>query len=85
MSKKDKLLEKLLRKPTVKDFTKNELDKLMNQCNCVKYQGGRGSGIGYRHSSGETVQFDEPHPGKELYRYQIKEVIEYLKKIGEIK
>ena len=29
-------------------------------------------------------QFDEPHPGKELYTYQVKAVIDFLKEVGEI-
>ena len=59
--------------------------RLMSKCNCEKYQGGRGSGIGYRYiPTGRAVQFDAPHPGKELYTYQIKAVIEFLKSVGEI-
>lgn len=85
LGKKEKLLEKLLRKPIPKNFKKYELDSLMNKCGCVKFSGGRGSGIGFYHKATEkVVQFDEPHPGDELYAYQIKNVIDFLKKIGEI-
>ncbi len=85
MSKKEKLLEKIIQKPIPRNFKKGELDTLMNKCNCEKYQGGRGSGIGYRHiKTNLTVQFDEPHPGDELYRYQVKMVLQFLKDIGEI-
>lgn len=85
MSKKDKLLEKIQRIPIPKNFTKSELDALMNKCNCTKFSGGRGSGIGYYHNITKmTVQFDEPHPGNELYGYQIKKVIQFLKQIGEV-
>jgi len=45
MSKKKELLEKLYRKPYPKNFTTRELDALMKNCNCNKFQGGRGSGI----------------------------------------
>ena len=49
LPKKEDLIEKLLRKPVPKNFTMHELDALMSKCGCEKYEGGRGSGIGYRH------------------------------------
>lgn len=68
-----------------KNFTKRELDALMNKCGCEKFSGGRGSGIGYIHlKSKRIVQFDEPHPGNDLYTYQIKMVINFLKEVKEI-
>ena len=83
-SKKD-LIQKLTSKPIPRNFTTRDLDALMSKCNCTKYQGGRGSGIGYRHKlSNRAIQFDAPHPGKELYTYQVKAVIEFLRTIGEI-
>ena len=84
MPNKKDLLRKLTAKPITRSFTVHELDALMSKCDCSKYQGGRGSGIGYRHISGKALQFDAPHPGKELYTYQVKAVIEFLKSIGEI-
>ena len=85
MPKKEDLITKLLHKPIPTNFTIRELDQLMSKCGCKKYQGGRGSGIGYNHiESGRDIQCDEPHPGNELYRYQIKMVISFLKDIGEI-
>lgn len=85
MSKKDKLLEKLQQKPITKTFKKSQLDTLMNKCGCTKYQGGRGSGIIYVHDKTKRVlQFDEPHPGDELYKYHVKDVLEFLRNIGEI-
>ena len=50
MPKKKNLIEKLYRKPYPKNFTTRELDALMSRCNCTKFQGGRGSGIGYVHN-----------------------------------
>ena len=85
MSKKDELIRKVIRKPIPKNFTTRELDSLMVKCNCTKFPGGRGSGIGYYHELTKRVlQFDEPHPGNELYGYQIKKVVQFLKDIGEI-
>ena len=85
MPTKEALVSKLTAKPLPRNFTVNDLDALMRKCGCEKYQGGRGSGIGYRHiSTGRAIQFDAPHPGKELYLYQVKAVISYLQTIGEL-
>lgn len=85
MPKKKDLLEKLCRKPAPKNFTIRELDLLMGKCGCEKFSGGRGSGIGFVHSATKRVlQFDQPHPGKELYKYQIDKTIQFLKDIGEL-
>ena len=89
MSGKEKLLAKLLVKPMPKDFIKQQLDSLMGKCGCVKMSGGRGSSIKYifrinDHTTRKLI-FDEPHPGNNLYSYQIEKVIMFLKDIGEIK
>lgn len=85
MPKKDDLLKKLCGKPSPKNFTKRELEQLMGKCGCDKFSGGRGSGIGFVHRETKRVlQFDAPHPGNELYGYQVKKTIQFLKEIGEI-
>lgn len=84
MSKKNELLEKLFRKPYPKNFTIRELDTLMKNCGCYKFQGGRGSGIGYYHEATKRiVQFDGPHPGNELYKYQVEKIKQFIIEIGE--
>ena len=84
MPKKKDLIEKLFRKPYPKNFTTRELDILMNKCNCSKFQGGWGSGIGYVHNlTQRIIQFDGPHPGNELYKYQIQKVRQFIEEIGE--
>ena len=84
MPKKKDLIEKLFRKPYPKNFTTRELDILMNKCNCSKFQGGRGSGIGYVHNlTQRSIQFDGPHPGNELYKYQIQKVRQFIEEIDE--
>lgn len=83
--KKDTLLEKLMCKSIPRNFTKKELDSLMSKCGCEKYSGGRGSSIAYYHvATGRILQFDGPHPGNELYTYQVKMVRQFLQDIGEI-
>lgn len=84
MPKKKDLINKLFRKPSPNNFTVRELDALMGKCNCTKFQGGRGSGIGYFHTlTGKQIQFDGPHPGNELYREQVKRVKIFIEEIGE--
>ena len=86
MPTKKKLLGKLFQKALPHSFTKQELDSLMKQCNCLKGQGGRGSGVRYYHEpTGRILAFDEPHPGNELYPYQVKLVRQFLRETGEAK
>ena len=85
MPTKKALIQKLTSAKLPRSFTVRELDSLMSKCSCEKYQGGRGSGIGYRHMpTNRVIQFDAPHPGKDLYAYQIKAVIAFLESIGEV-
>lgn len=82
--KKEELINKLFAKPITKNFTVRQLDQLMNKCGCEKFPGGRGSGLKYFHkATGKALTFDGPHPGNELYPYQIKKVQEYLIDIEE--
>lgn len=85
LPKKDDLIEKLMRKSIPKNFTKRELDALMRYCGCEKDSGGRGSAISYYHkATGRILRFDGPHPGNELYPYQIKLVRTFLNEINEL-
>ena len=85
MSKKEKRLEKLTRSSIPKNFTIDELDTLMKQYGCQKGAGGRGSAISYYHvQTCRILRFDGPHPGKELYPYQIKMTKAFLRDIGEL-
>ena len=84
MPKKSELLKKLFSNPYPHNFTIHDLDALMNKCGCKKYPGGRGSALRYVHTATNRVlQFDGPHPGKELYRYQIDKVRKFLTETGE--
>ena len=86
MPSKADLLNKLFREKIKKNFTVRDLDNLMNKCDCTKFNGGRGSSIGYYHNATKRIlQFDGPHPQKELYRYQIQKVKDFLSAIGEAK
>ena len=85
MPKKEDLLEKLCRKPSPKNFTMRELELLMGKCGCQKFSGGRGSGIGFVHDGTKRIlQFDQLHPGNELYWYQVEKTKQFLRSIGEL-
>ena len=88
MRKKDKLIEKITAHPSPANFKVHELDSLMNECGCDKIPqgGGRGSALKYIHLKTKRVlTFDGPHPQNNLYYYQIKKVVGFLKEVGEIK
>jgi predicted RNA binding protein YcfA (HicA-like mRNA interferase family) len=81
VSKKDKLLEKLLSRPA--DFTWDEAVKLMKRHNfrLVKQSGSRRV---FRHVSGLKVFLHEPHPQNTLLDYAMERLIEGLRSTGEI-
>ena len=84
MPKKDQLWRKLFANKIPRNFTTAELDALMGKCGCEKFVGGRGSAIGYIHKkTGRVLIFVGPHPGNELYIYQVKTVREFLLALEE--
>ena len=81
MGKKDKLVEKLLKKP--KDFTFDEMESLLSYLGYELKQGGIGSGVKFiRVGSNEVINFHKPHPSGILKRYVLEQVIEKLRKDG---
>lgn len=83
MSKKDKLVEKLLNKP--KDFTFDEMVSLLSCFGYKLKQGGTGSGVKFvKEGSNEVINFHRPHPNGVLKRYILDQVIEKLRKDGMI-
>ena len=79
MGQKDKLIERLKKRP--KDFTFDELERLLGYLSFYKDNKGRTSGskVLFR-SDIHSVQLllHKPHPGNELRDYQIKQIIEAL-------
>lgn len=83
MSKKDKLIDKLLRKP--KDFTFDEMASLLSYFSYELKQGGTGSGVKFiKEGSNEVINFHKPHPNGILKRYVLDQVIEKLRKDGSL-
>ncbi len=81
MSKKEKLIKRLLSKP--KDFTFNEMSSLLSYFGYKLKQGGTGSGIKFiKEESNEVINFHKPHPDGILKRYILEQVIEKLRKEG---
>ena len=81
MSKKDKLIERLLKKP--KDFTFEEMISLLSYLGYDLKQGGTGSGVKFNKiDSNEVINFHRPHPTGILKQYVLNQVIEKLRKDG---
>ena len=79
MSKEEKLIKRFLSKP--KDFTYNELRKLLFNFGYEESQSGKTSGsrvafINIR--TNHIIRLHKPHPNEELKIYQIEQLIEEL-------
>ena len=82
MSRFEKLLKKLLSRP--KDFTYNELVKVLNGLGYVEQQGAGSRVVFFNGNLKHGIKLHKPHPGNILKRYQIDIVIDELKTKGLI-
>ncbi len=85
MSKDQKLIVRLLSKP--KDFTYNELCRVLNSLGYEESQSGKTSGSRVAFidkSTNHIIRLHKPHPSNELKQYQIELVIEELRSRGLI-
>lgn len=85
MSRKEKLIRKLLRRP--KDFTYNELVSLLGYFKYYELIKGKTGGSRRAFIQQDTkhvIRLHKPHPKNILKRYQIDEIIEELTKNGLI-
>lgn len=81
MSKKEKLLVRLLQRP--KDFSYSELKSLLNGMNYEEFNKGKTSGSRVAFVNKKTnhiIRLHKPHPKNILKSYQIDLIIEELKK-----
>lgn len=77
VSKKDKLKARFLAKP--KDFTFDELRRLLRQLG-YEEQEAEGSRIAfYREGSGSVIKLHRPHPQPALKTYQVNQVLDALR------
>ncbi|MBS6953294.1 MAG: type II toxin-antitoxin system HicA family toxin [Enterocloster asparagiformis] len=83
MSKKEKLVDRLMKKP--KDFTFDEMVLLLSYFGYELKQGGTGSGVKFiKEGSNEVINFHKPHPNGVLKKYVLDQVIEKLRKDGQL-
>ena len=83
MSKDEKLLQRLLSRP--KDFSYNELRRLLESLGYVETTSGKTSGSRVAFIEAETkhiIRLHKPHPGNELKTYQVDLLIDELRSRG---
>jgi predicted RNA binding protein YcfA (HicA-like mRNA interferase family) len=80
MSQREKLVERFRKRP--KDFTWNELERLLEGFG-YRQETGQGSGRKFfNEERGVLICIHQPHPRKELKKYQVNDVFEHLKQEG---
>ena len=80
MSKKEKLIARLLGKP--KDFQYNEAKVLLEYFGFEERNKGKTSGSRVEFVKGNnTILLHKPHPNGELKSYQVKQLIDTLKEL----
>ena len=77
MTKAEKLLNRFLTRP--KDFTYNELVKLLNSLGYSEQQGSGSRVVFSNEKIKHHIKLHKPHPGNILKRYQIDLIIQELK------
>lgn len=85
MSTIDKLKQRILSCP--KNFKYSEAKLLLNNLGFIEYTKGKTSGSRiafYRETDHVSVLLHKPHPGDEMKLYAVKQLKEFLEKIGEL-
>jgi hypothetical protein len=90
-SKQRKTLEAIFFKPAPKNLLWNDIESLFKSINC-QMEEGAGSRVSFRYTvkhdgkPDEEVQgdFHRPHPGKEAKPFQVKKVVVFLLKTGQL-
>jgi len=81
MSKKEKLAARIKSSP--KDFTFNEAKTLLGLCGYTMTSSGKTGGSRVSFTRGQKIfRMHKPHPRKELFAYQVKELIDELEQEG---
>jgi hypothetical protein len=82
MSKREKLIQRFLSKPT--DFSWGELKSLLEGFGYSLESGGKtgGSRVKFLHAQHPPVILHKPHLTPILKRYQVEQIAEFLKKEG---
>ncbi|MFA7239943.1 MAG: type II toxin-antitoxin system HicA family toxin [Sulfuricellaceae bacterium] len=84
MGKYEKLLDRLRSRPV--DFTFDEMETVLTGFGYRRTDGGKttGSAVRFIHSQYQVIRLHKPHPGNELKRYAISDVLEKLESEGLI-
>ena len=84
MSKIEKLIVKLQKKPTPKDFNWDELLKVLIHFEFEPMTKGKTGGSRRKFINADkiVISLHEPHPRNELKKYQIDQVLELLRSEG---
>ncbi len=78
MSKKDKILKKILENPARSDIKYSETENLLLSLGYKKLEG-KGSRVKFYHAEiNDLIVLHKPHPGNELKRYMIEYLQEKL-------
>ena len=82
MTKFEKLKTRFLSMP--KDFSWDELKKLLSDCGYKETTAGKTSGsrVKFIHAKLEPICLHKPHPKPELKAYQLKQILEVLRYRG---
>jgi len=82
MSKREKLIQRFLSKPT--DFSWSELKSLLEGLGYEQASSGKtgGSRVKFLHPVKPPIILHKPHPIPVLKRYQVEQILEFLKKEG---
>ena len=85
MGTKEKLIERFKNQP--KDFTFDEMEKLLFIFGYVKSDKGKTSGsrVIYKNGNKRPIMLHKPHPGNILKSYAMKQVLNDLTEAGFIK
>lgn len=84
MGAKDKLRERFLSMP--KDFTFDEMEKLLSGYGYIKDNKGKTSGsrVVFKNGDKRPIMLHKPHPGNIVKLYALRQVLDDLKEAGFI-
>lgn len=85
MSRFEKAKQRILCEP--KDYTYSEVKYLLEKMGFKEFQKGKTSGSRvrfFRERDTSIIDLHKPHPGDEMDVGAVKDVVEYLKELGEL-
>lgn len=87
MGQTDKLLERLQQKPTPADFRYADLKKVLSSFGYIQSNKGATSGsrvIFYHPDTKDKILLHKPHPGDQMVKASVEQVVNFLKEHGHI-